>query len=86
MLIRQRIQDIFAVPAEFDQVHLLEKPQLVGDGRLGHAQQLRNVAHAHLRLKQHIENADARRIAEYLEKFYKNFELCIGFYLSVLQL
>ena len=30
MVIRQRIPDIFALPAEADQVHLLQDPQLVG--------------------------------------------------------
>ena len=34
MVIRQGIEDILALPAEFDQLHLLQDPQLVGNGAL----------------------------------------------------
>ena len=41
----------------------------MGNGGLGHAQQRRDVAHAHLRLKKHVQNADAGGIAENAEQF-----------------
>ena len=58
MVIRQGIEDVFALPAEFDQVHLLEQAQLVGDGALGDLDTLGDVAHALLPLGKQVEDMD----------------------------
>lgn len=68
MSVGQGVEDGFAFPAAFDQLALLQTPQLVGDGRLAHAQQLRDIAHAHFRLKQDIQDPDAGGVAKDLEQ------------------
>ena len=34
MVVGQRVEDVLPLPAELDQVHLLQKPKLVGNGTL----------------------------------------------------
>ena len=64
MLIVQRIEHGLPLPTEADKVRRLQNAQLVTDRRLRQIQQTRNIAHAQLALKEHIEDLDARRIAK----------------------
>ena len=68
MVIGQGIEDVFALPAVFDQVHLLEHPQLVGDCTLGDLDALGDVAHALLTLGQQIEDMNPGGVCEALEQ------------------
>ena len=64
MIVIQGIEHGLALPPEADKVRRLQNAQLVADRRLRQIQQPRNVAHAQLALKEHIEDLDARRIAK----------------------
>ena len=68
MVIRQRIKHGLAVAPRLNQPRLLQHAQLVRYGGLCHAQQLREVAHAHLRCQQHEQDTHARPVAEHLEQ------------------
>ena len=71
MLVGQRVEDLFAVPAEFHQAGLFEDTKLMGDGALAHPQKLGDIADAHFMLQKHIENFDSGRIPENLKKLRK---------------
>ena len=64
VIVVQRIEHGLPLPTEADKVRRLQNAQLVADRRLRQIQQARNVAHAQLALKEHIENLNARRIAK----------------------
>ena len=64
MVVGKGIKHGLPLPAGFDQPGVFQRPQLVGDGGLGHAQKLRNVAHAYLRLKQDVQNPNPGGITE----------------------
>ena len=66
--VSQGIKDGLSLPAVFDQLALLQGPELVRDGRLRHAQELGDVAHAHLGLKEDVQDLDAGGVAEKLEQ------------------
>ena len=63
------VVDVPAVAARLDQPHAAQQPELMGDGRLGEAEQLGEVADRHLGAGERVEDADARGIAEDLERF-----------------
>ena len=67
MIIGKRVVDGFAITAKFYQCGLLENPQLVRYGGLVHIKQLRDIADAHLRLEQHVQNLDPGGIPKHLE-------------------
>ena len=67
MVVCQRIEHRLSVPATLDKLRLLENPKLMRNRRLRHIKQLCNVADTHLRLKQHKQNPDPRRITKYLK-------------------
>ena len=52
MLIRQRIPDILTLPAEFDQMHFFQEPQLMGNGALAQFHGLSDFRYATLPLLQ----------------------------------
>src|SRR5690606_13948571 len=56
-------------PAKPHQFSLLQHPQLVGNGRLGQPQQVGQVAHAHFRLEEGVEDADPCGIAKDFKEF-----------------
>ena len=55
----------------------------MGDGGLGHAQQLGDIAHAHLRFKEHIQDLDAGGVPEDLEQLRQVEEGLLGGHLPV---
>ena len=69
VIVSQGVENGLTLPAGLHQTHIFQCPQLVGNGGLGHIQQLGDVAHAHLFLKQHIENADPGGVSENAEQF-----------------
>ena len=56
MVVSQRVEDVLPLPAEFDQVHLLQNPKLVGNGALADVHGLRDVRHAQLLSGQKRQN------------------------------
>ena len=66
VIIRQGIEDGFSLPPELYQLALLQYSQLMGHGGRTGFQHLGNIPHAHFRLKQHVQNFDARGVAEHL--------------------
>lgn len=68
MVIIERIIDNFALPAVLDKLGLLQHPQLVRYGRLGHAQQGGDIANAHFCFKKRADNADPRAVPKNLEE------------------
>ena len=64
VIVIQGIEHGLALPPEADKVRRFQNAQLVADRRLRQIQQPRDVAHAQLALKEHIEDLDARRIAK----------------------
>ena len=64
MVVRKKIIDCFALTAVGDKICVLEYLELVRYRRLRHAEQFRNSANAHLRLKERKQNLDAGRVAE----------------------
>ena len=68
MAVGQGIEDGFADAAAFDEVRLLQDPQLVRYGGLGHTEEHCDVAHADLFLKENLEDADPRPVPEDLEE------------------
>lgn len=58
------VVDGFAVAAEFYQGGLFEDAQLVGDGTLGHSQEVGDVADAEFSAGKGVEDTDAGRVAE----------------------
>ena len=68
MLISQRVNDRFTLPAEFYQTALLKDPKLMGNGTLAHSQKQGDIADTHLMFQKHIKNFDSRRVTEDFEK------------------
>ena len=68
MVIRQRVPDVLTLPPEFDQVHLLQHPKLVGNGTLAQLHALSNVANAQLPFLKKRQDVHPRRVREGLEK------------------
>ena len=68
VVIRQGIKNGLPFPPGLYQPGIFQGTELVGNGGLGHTQELGNIAHAHLRFKQRIQNAHARRIPEDFEQ------------------
>lgn len=79
MIIRERVEDVSAVTAKFDQVGALKRAQLMGDGRLGRLCGIGNIGYAQLAAHEGIENLDARSVAKDLEEVCKVVEqLLVG--------
>ena len=68
MIVRQGIQDIFPLPAEFDELHLLQNPKLVGNGALGQRHLIGNVRHAQLLHRQQRQDMHPGTVREALEQ------------------
>ena len=60
-----------------DKLRLLENPKLMRNRRLRHIKQLCNVADTHLRLKQHKQNPDPRRITKYLKQLRQIIQIIV---------
>jgi len=71
MFIRKGIIYDFSVLAVFDQLRLLEYPELVRYRGFRHSEQHRDIAYAHLGAQQRAKYLNARRIAEYFEEIRK---------------
>ena len=67
VMIVERIERHAAGPPDTDESRGPEQPQLVRDGRPGQAHECRQVADAPLAIRQRINQADPRGIAEQLE-------------------
>ena len=67
MVVGQGVEDVLPLPAEFDQVHLLQDPKLVGNGALADVHSLGNVRHAQLLPGKKRQNMHPGRIGEALE-------------------
>lgn len=79
MIIRERVEDVSAVAAKFDQVGAFKRAQLMGDGRLGRLCGVSNIGYAQLAAHEGIENLDARGVAKDLEEVCKVVEqLLVG--------
>ena len=68
VVVRQGVEHGLALPAGLHQPDVFQGPELVGDGRLGEAQQRRDVADAHLRLEEHVQDADPGGVPEDAEQ------------------
>ena len=68
MVVRQGIQQILSLPAKFDQIHLLQDPQLMGNRALGQLHALGNISHAQLLLQQKGEDMYPGGIAKGFEQ------------------
>ena len=68
MVVSQRIEYIFAVPVAFDQMHLLQDPQLVGNSALGEGDGFRDIAHTALLLLQQRQDLHSGGVAEGLKQ------------------
>ena len=68
MVVRQRIIDVLPVPSELDQIREAERLQLVGDRRLRHAEQCRQIAYAQFTEQQSVEQLRARPVAAQFEQ------------------
>ena len=68
MVVRQRIIDVLPVPSELDQIREAKRLQLVGDRRLRHAEQCRQIAYAQFTEKQRVEQLRARSVAAQFEQ------------------
>ena len=68
MLVRERIIDVLPFPPELDQIREAERLQLVGDRRLRHAEQLRQIAHAQFAEQQRMQQLRTRPVAAQLEQ------------------
>lgn len=68
MLVVERVEDIFALPAAFYEVVILEQLELVGNCRLCHVNGLCDVVDADLAVGYRAENFHPRFIAEHLKK------------------
>ena len=69
MDICQGIEDILTLPAVFDQVHLLQHPQLMGDGALTQLHRLCDVRDAQLTSCKQREDMHPGRVGKALEQF-----------------
>lgn len=74
MVILQGVEDGLSLPAEFHQAALLENAELVGNGALGHIEELGDVAYAHLALQKDVEDFDSGGIPEYFKKLRQVIE------------
>ena len=77
MIVGQGVENGLAVLPGLDQPVCLEDAQLVGDGGLGQAQQLGDVAHAQLRFEQGVQDLDAGGVAEDLEQLGQIVQLLV---------
>ena len=68
MVVRQGVEDVLPLPAEFDQLHLLEYSQLMGDRALGQRDLFRNVCNAQLLHRQQRQNMHPGGIGKALER------------------
>ena len=68
MVIIQRVDDGFSLPAEAHQLGVLEGAQLMADGALGQTQKLGQVADAQLAFEQGIQDADAGGVTQHPEQ------------------
>ena len=75
MSVRQGIEYRLAFPPVRHQLHLLQHTELVGNGGLGHVQGLRQIADTHLAAEQDAQDADPRKISEYLVKIRQRLQL-----------
>lgn len=64
MGVGEGVVDGFAVAAEFYQGGLFEDAELVGDGALGHSQEVGDVADAEFTAGEGVEDADAGWVTE----------------------
>ena len=67
VLIVERIEDDAAVAARADQPHAAQQPQLVRHRRLAEAEHRGEIADAQLAMRERVEDAHPRRIAERAE-------------------
>ena len=84
MIVRQRIENGLSLPSALHQLALFQDAELMGYGRLGHVQSLRQIADADLRLKEHKEDPDSCGISENLEELRQivGFRLLRHFFLN----
>ena len=75
MIVSQRVEDRFAFPPAGHQLGTLEDLELMGNRGLGHAEDLCQIAHAHLCFKQNKEDADPGGVAEHFEKLCQIIKL-----------
>ena len=68
MLVVERVEDHPALAARADEPQVPEQAQLVRHGRLAEPEQRREVADAQLGVRQGVEDAHARRVAEHAER------------------
>ena len=66
-LVVERVEHHPSIAARADEPLALQQPQLVRHGRLGQPEDGRQVAHAQFAVRQRVENADARGVAERAE-------------------
>ena len=68
VVVVEAIEDHAAVAPRADDAQTAKQAELMRDGRLGGAEQRRQVAHAELGARQRAQHPDARRVAERLER------------------
>ena len=68
VVVVERVVDVAAVAARLHEPHAAQKPQLVRHRGLGETKNLGQVADRHLGPRERVEDTDARRIAEHLER------------------
>ena len=67
VLVVQGVVDVLAVAARSHQPHAAEQPELVRHGRLRESHHFSEVAHRYFRIRERVEDAHARRVAQDLE-------------------
>ena len=71
MAVCQRIENSFSVSSKFDQLHLLQYPELMGDRTLGHGKTVGDILDTKLLYREYIQDTDPGRVAENLEQIGK---------------
>ena len=69
MIVCQGVEHILAIPTEFDQVHLLQNPQLVGDGALAQFNRVRDFRHAQFLILQEQDTINYLETNHFIKLF-----------------
>ena len=69
VVVVEGIEHGLSASAHFDKLGVFQHAELVRNSGLCQTQETCDIANAKLGLAERVENADSRRIAEYLEKF-----------------
>lgn len=77
MSIGQRIVYSLAVPAELDQPGIAQDAQLMGHGRLAHAEFIGNIPDTDFLIHEDAQDAQPRRIAEDLEDIGQRLDILL---------